>query len=155
MIIWTRFFKKLKKRKNYEDRQLSIWWLAPWMGYHIIFSPEIVKSLVRKQQHHKPFLYKILGDTFLQDGILVSDVEKWKKRRKLITPAFHTEVLESCYSTIQEKANSLCRKILETNSKPVDMKKLFRLFTTDVIMAVAMGIEIDALYLSKTVLYSV
>ena len=78
-------FQESEKRENYEDRQLSIWWLAPWLPVQLVFSPDIVKSLVKKKQHDKPFLYELLGEIFLLDGILVADVKKWKKRRKLLT----------------------------------------------------------------------
>ena len=40
-------FQESEKRENYEDRQLSIWWLAPWLPVQLVFSPDIVKSLVK------------------------------------------------------------------------------------------------------------
>ncbi|GFT66181.1 cytochrome P450 4C1 [Trichonephila clavipes] len=70
---------------------------------------------------------------------------KWRKSRKLLTPAFHFSILDESIPVFQEQSNVLVSKLQSLVGEPwVDVVPLMTACTLDVICQTAMGVNIDA-----------
>ncbi|KAF2894417.1 hypothetical protein ILUMI_11757 [Ignelater luminosus] len=89
--------------------------------------------------------YKFLGE-WLGTGLLLSDGdEKWKRHRKILTPAFHFKILEQFVDTFQSNTNILVEKLKkEVGKSSTDIYPYVNLCTLDIICETAMGTQIHA-----------
>ncbi|KAG8196950.1 hypothetical protein JTE90_009009 [Oedothorax gibbosus] len=99
----------------------------------------------------KGFEYDFIAP-MLKEGLLTSKRDKWRSRRKLLTPAFHFRILDEFIPLFNEHAK-LFAKILankmETNTY-INIAPLTSLCTLDIICETAMGKKIDALVHSES-----
>ncbi|XP_057313640.1 cytochrome P450 4C1-like [Hydractinia symbiolongicarpus] len=93
----------------------------------------------------KANLYWILFD-WLGSGLLTSYGSKWRKRRRLITPTFHFNILNDFTSIFVEHSESLVAKFkLECDTgKAIDVQVPISLAALDVICETAMGVKINS-----------
>ncbi|CAN7993836.1 unnamed protein product, partial [Ixodes hexagonus] len=70
---------------------------------------------------------------------------KWRKRRKMLTPAFHFRVLESCMTIFNDQAKVLLRKLHESSDLGyVDIFPMMTHCSLDVLCEAAMGIKLQS-----------
>jgi len=83
---------------------------------------------------------------WLGEGLVTSNRNKWKMRRKILTPAFHFRILNDFLPIMNEHANVLVGKLKlvteKSQSSPIDIVKHLTLCTLDVICDTAMGIKV-------------
>lgn len=88
--------------------------------------------------------YRTLKD-WLGDGLLISGGDKWARNRRLLTPAFHFDILKPYIDVYNDSANVLIEKL----GKFADEKTEFDVFqqicmcTLDIILRCAFSYEID------------
>ncbi|KAL3202637.1 hypothetical protein MRX96_042358 [Rhipicephalus microplus] len=88
--------------------------------------------------------YQFLGPV-LGEGLLTSTGNKWRSRRKLLTPAFHFRVLDSCVGIFNEQARVLLQKIRDSSQLDfVDLFPMMTHCTLDVLCESSMGIHLGA-----------
>ncbi|GIY59144.1 cytochrome P450 4V2 [Caerostris darwini] len=96
-------------------------------------------TLIEKSAEYK-FLHPWLGT-----GLLTRPAEKWRHRRKLLTPAFHFTILEDFIPVFQEQSSILVSKLQDITKEPwVDIVPLLTSSTLDIICQTAMGVTINA-----------
>ncbi|XP_042658780.1 cytochrome P450 4F22 [Tyto alba] len=78
-------------------RHGCLWWLSPWTPILRLFHPDTLRPVLLapaivapKDQLFYGFLKPWLGD-----GLLLSRGQKWARHRRLLAPAFHSDVLRS------------------------------------------------------------
>uniref|UniRef100_R4FQF2 Putative p450 enzyme n=1 Tax=Rhodnius prolixus TaxID=13249 RepID=R4FQF2_RHOPR len=109
----------------------------------LLHQPDDLEILLGSATHiKKGFEYEILK-SWLNEGLLLSTGEKWRHRRKLLTPAFHFRILEDNLQSLNKHARYLLRNILEQDGKPFAADQLVTLCTLDVICETAMGISLN------------
>ncbi|RWS24152.1 cytochrome P450 4c3-like protein, partial [Leptotrombidium deliense] len=81
---------------------------------------------------------------WLGTGLLTSSGEKWRSRRKFLTPSFHFRILNDFIPTMNKHFRYLVEKLRQENGKPVDVVTHVQLATLDVICETAMGVCINA-----------
>ncbi|XP_035219899.1 cytochrome P450 4V2-like isoform X2 [Stegodyphus dumicola] len=88
--------------------------------------------------------YRFL-EPWLGTGLLTSSGEKWRTRRKLLTPSFHFRILMDFLVIFNEQSQVLVKKIgsLGSNSA-TDIVPLIKMCTLDIICETAMGVHINA-----------
>ncbi|KAM7353952.1 putative cytochrome P450 4ac1 [Cochliomyia hominivorax] len=93
----------------------------------------------------KNVIYDLLKP-FLGDGLLISTNEKWHFRRKILTPAFHFNVLQSFQEIFKEESLKLLEKLQKLENNTLDVTEIITEFTLNNICETAMGIKLDDIH---------
>uniref|UniRef100_A0A2Y9D1T1 Cytochrome P450 n=1 Tax=Anopheles dirus TaxID=7168 RepID=A0A2Y9D1T1_9DIPT len=98
----------------------------------------------------KGLIYSLTHD-FLGIGLLNSTGAKWQHRRRILTPAFHFNILPSFLLTFQEECRSLVAQLEPFAEKgtPVALQPVATKFTLNTICETAMGIKLDSMTLAN------
>lgn len=93
----------------------------------------------------KSLIYYFLR-SFLGSGLLTSNGSKWQHRRKILTPAFHFNILKQFHQTIKNETDSVT-EIIKNDNNPngIDVNTLMSRFTLNTICETAMGVKISTL----------
>ncbi|OTF79672.1 hypothetical protein BLA29_003621, partial [Euroglyphus maynei] len=95
----------------------------------------------------KDTFYEMLKP-WLNEGLLTSASKKWRSRRKMLTPAFHFNILEQFLPIMNEQAHILSQVIQDRQTKAgddyIDVVPLITNATLDVISETAMGVKIES-----------
>ena len=77
-------------------------WRFGWMWFHQANDPNLVHEILVRQasRFHKTPRNKAVFRDVLGEGLLVSDGEYWKRQRRLVGPAFHSQRISSYGQTM-------------------------------------------------------
>jgi cytochrome P450 len=120
-----------------------------WIGPipNIIFHKQDRLDLLFSSSKHtkKGFSYDLFRD-WLKDGLLLSYGDKWSYRRRLITPAFHFDILKDFFIIMNDEAAILIDILKKLASKQDVVNVLPRIShaSLDIICQTAMGLNVDA-----------
>lgn len=83
-----------------------------------VCSPEEAEPLLNSTKHlDKSSDYRFMNP-WIGDGLLISTGDKWKSRRKLLTPSFHFTILHDFIGVFNEQSKILLEKMmLEADGK--------------------------------------
>ncbi|KAJ8915093.1 hypothetical protein NQ315_014348 [Exocentrus adspersus] len=107
-----------------------------------IMTPDDVEKVINSKAHSiKGRIYHSFTG-WLGDGLLLSHGEKWKSRRRLLTPAFHFTILQEFLNIFNTQAEHLVNEIEKSCKKPyIDVVKPVTEFTLCSIVDTSMGIK--------------
>ncbi|KAI4465949.1 cytochrome p450 family 4 [Holotrichia oblita] len=92
----------------------------------------------------KSDLYKLVK-RWLGTGLLTSGGNKWRKHRKIITPAFHFQILEEFIDVFNSASDVLVEKLnAAPNKASIDIYPFIARCTLDIICETAMGTSVNA-----------
>ncbi|CAH2087254.1 unnamed protein product [Euphydryas editha] len=114
---------------------------------------EIVLSHSRNIKKNKPYDFI---KPWLGTGLLISTGSKWHRRRKILTPTFHFDILKSFMKVFEEKTKNLVvdlKRRVSEGSGVVDVMPFMSDFTLYTICETAMGITLDSDKSEATVKY--
>ncbi|XP_054711577.1 cytochrome P450 4c3-like [Uloborus diversus] len=132
---------------SYVFRKEGMWLF--WGGLKkilILYKAETVEPILNSNEIlGKGFEYEFVTP-MLKEGLLTSTKEKWRYRRKLLTPAFHFRILDEFIPVFNEQAKILAKKLAEAmeTKQWVNAAPLISLCTLDIICETAMGTKINA-----------
>uniref|UniRef100_A0A8C8SKV6 Cytochrome P450 family 4 subfamily F member 8 n=1 Tax=Pelusios castaneus TaxID=367368 RepID=A0A8C8SKV6_9SAUR len=115
---------------------LCLWWLAPWCPVLRLFHPEAIKPVLLQSAAvapKDPLFYGFLKP-WLGDGLLLSDGLKWGRHRRLLTPAFHFNILKLYVKTFNQSADIMhakWRRLVASGCPILDMFEQISLMTLD------------------------
>lgn len=139
-------FRFLKSSHLLTQRQgLFRVWIGP---YPIVYcsTAEIAEQVLSRNDLTTKGMQYRFAKAWLGSGLLTAGGEKWKKQRKILTPAFHFKILESFLPIMESNGNVLITKLDEvlSNKKRLveDLSELMLSCTLGVICETAMGIEV-------------
>ncbi|KAK2169193.1 hypothetical protein LSH36_12g34012 [Paralvinella palmiformis] len=121
-----------------------------WFGHFTptvqVYDPEAAKVILKTAEPKPPQFggYRLLKP-WLGNGLLVSGGSKWARNRRLLTPAFHFDILKS-YMIINNKCTQVFLDKLarwSTSNKHFDMLTHISLLTLDVILRCAFSYDND------------
>ncbi|ENN83531.1 hypothetical protein YQE_00113, partial [Dendroctonus ponderosae] len=92
-----------------------------------LLRPDDMELVLSQMKHMKKSrLYKFLGG-WLGEGLLTSSGQKWQRKRKLLTPAFHFNVLQKFLDIFNEETINMVKQIEEMNAQSLGGKPLINL----------------------------
>uniref|UniRef100_F6QL11 Uncharacterized protein n=1 Tax=Callithrix jacchus TaxID=9483 RepID=F6QL11_CALJA len=112
------------------------WWVGPWHAIVRIFHPTCIKpvlfapaAIAPKDEVFYGFLKPWLGD-----GLLLSAGDKWSRHRRMLTPAFHFNILKPYMKIFNESVNIMhgkWQRLASEGSARLDMFEHISLMTLD------------------------
>lgn len=123
----------IKKTQSCEHKYFAHW--IPGMLVINLMQAKDVEVILSSTKHsNKSFIYGFLHE-FLKTGLLTSNGKKWIERRRLLTPAFHFNILQQFHTTFKEHSDQLLEDIkIETQNKNgTDIHDMVSKFTLNTI----------------------
>ncbi|XP_075615584.1 cytochrome P450 4B1 isoform X2 [Balearica regulorum gibbericeps] len=113
-------------------------WFGPALPSLIIHHPEYAKSILGRIDRKSNMPYKFLVP-WIGQGLLILAGSKWSQHRKLLTPAFHHDVLKSYVALMSDSVKVMLDKWEKKNTerKSVELFQDVSLMTLDSIMKCA------------------
>lgn len=81
---------------------------------------------------------------WLGTGLLISTGQKWHSRRKVLTPAFHFQILEQFIEVFDKQSSIFVSNLIKFKDQDVDVLPFVALCALDVICETSMGVDINA-----------
>jgi len=122
-------------------------WIGPLLSMQQVYHPDINKILLKLPGPKSNIIYDYFRD-WIGDGLVLLDGEKWKKHRKLVTPAFHFNVLKQYTKTFVDCADVMLDKFEDMTSEPIDVSEHLSLMTLDSILICAYSRKTDCQFKS-------
>ncbi|EFA09279.1 cytochrome P450 4c3 isoform X2 [Tribolium castaneum] len=119
--------------------------IGPFHRYILVSNYDFLECVLSStklssKSHNYNFLRPWLGT-----GLLTSDGAKWKTHRRILTPAFHFQILEQFIEVFEKCGNTLLEKLRnEVDKETCDIYPYVTMCTLDIICESIMGISINA-----------
>ncbi|XP_060078409.1 cytochrome P450 4A25-like [Ylistrum balloti] len=122
-------------------------WLFFLFPTFLVCHPDTAKLLLRSSEP-KAKRFSMVYRSFLPwlgDGLLISDGQKWERNRKLLTPAFHFDILQPYVNIYNKVADILLDKLLSESKsgQSVEVAGPVGLATLDTMLRCAFSYEGD------------
>ncbi|XP_028749361.1 cytochrome P450 4F3 isoform X1 [Peromyscus leucopus] len=117
-------------------RDVCCWWVGPWQPVIRIFHPAFIKPVLLAPASVAPkdtVFYSFLKP-WLGDSLLMSAGEKWSRHRRMLTPAFHFNILKPYVKIFNASTNIMHAKwqhLASKGSARLDMFEHISLMTLD------------------------
>uniref|UniRef100_A0A9J7XE43 Cytochrome P450, family 4, subfamily V, member 2b n=1 Tax=Cyprinus carpio carpio TaxID=630221 RepID=A0A9J7XE43_CYPCA len=139
------FFNQIIEGTN-ENRHLPLAkvWVGP-VPFLILYHAENIEVVLSNSRHlDKSYSYRFLHP-WLGTGLLTSTGEKWRNRRKMLTPTFHFSILSDFLEVMNEQTDILIKKMQKhIDGEPFNCFSYITLCALDIICETAMGKKIYA-----------
>ncbi|BES99784.1 Cytochrome P450-like protein [Nesidiocoris tenuis] len=109
----------------------------------ITCDPDVIKAVLNNAKYTKKGNPYYLMKPWLGEGLLTSEGEKWKRRRKILTPSFHNKFGELNVGIMNRHAQVLVTEILERSGTPENIWPILKRYGLKVILETSMGIAQD------------
>lgn len=99
-------------------------WVGPFFVYLQGYYPDFVKTLLSSDEPKDDFAYRFLRP-WIGDGLLTSHGAKWKRNRRLLTPAFHFDILKTylaCTNQATTELMDVWSEKLQSNSNFIEVE---------------------------------
>ncbi|XP_053753049.1 cytochrome P450 4F3-like isoform X2 [Panthera pardus] len=121
---------------SHSFRDVHLWWMGPFYPLLRFVHPKFVAPLLQAPATVVPrdkFFYSFLRP-WLGDGLLLTAGDKWSHHRRLLTPAFHFEILKSYVKIFNKSADIMhakWKRLVSEGSTRLDMFEHISLMTLD------------------------
>ncbi|XP_012064324.1 PREDICTED: cytochrome P450 4d2-like [Atta cephalotes] len=118
-------------------------WCGP-IAFVSIHHPDDLEKVLSSTKEHlsKGYLYDSLIP-WLGTGLLTSEGIKWHKRRKILTPTFHFNILKQFVEILINEGNRMVKFLKDTNGSVNDLMFLVSHHTMNAIVETAMGTSLQ------------
>ncbi|XP_050022597.2 cytochrome P450 4V2-like [Dermacentor andersoni] len=125
--------------KQFEEKGMFCFYIGSRPCVTVFKAEHIEAVLNNHATQSKASTYWLLH-SWLGTGLLTSSGDKWKSRRRMLTPAFHFKILEDFVGPMNAMARLTAAKIEEQLSKPwIDVVPLAASCTLNVLLETIMG----------------
>ncbi|XP_047509668.1 cytochrome P450 4C1-like [Pieris napi] len=111
--------------------------------YINIYHPEdieIILSNTKYNEKDEPYTYL---KPWLREGLLISNGLKWRKRRKMLTQAFHFNILRKYAVTFVEQTDAFLNKVQAEAGKDMNLISLITMSTLEIMCETTMGTSLS------------
>ena len=125
--------------------KISTFWLGP-VPLIIVAHPDAAEVILKGSKHiEKSLVYNFLHP-WLGTGLLTASGDKWKQRRRLITPSFHFNILQDFLDVMNEQSQIMIGNIKNqlAEKQKIDVGKAVTMCALDTICETAMGQAVNA-----------
>lgn len=123
---------------SYVSRFFGLW------NYHVCSAKDAEIVLGSSKHINKRNIYNFLHP-FLKTGLLTSNGEKWHYRRRMLTPAFHFDILKEYYEVFKEESDKLVLSLRNAVETELNIVPIATQFTLNTICESAMGVKLSDL----------
>lgn len=112
----------------------------------VIGDPEILKKVLIKDFNTFPNRRPIrFGDPVVDKGVGLLEGEDWKRVRSILTSLSTGSKLRKIFNLVDDCANSTIERLSKAakSGDSIDIKKLFGIFSIDIIASCAFGVKLD------------
>ncbi|KAK0410498.1 hypothetical protein QR680_005160 [Steinernema hermaphroditum] len=130
--------------QNPEKGKVARVWLSG-LPFVLLYGPKECEAVLGSSKMlNKPLQYSFLSP-WIGEGLLISKPLKWRPRRKLLTPAFHYDILKDFVGVYNRHSNTLLGKFEDMiDDQFHDIFHTVTLCTLDIICEAALGTNINA-----------
>ncbi|XP_076879046.1 cytochrome P450 4V7 [Brachyhypopomus gauderio] len=139
------FFNQIVEGTNENrHRPLVKIWLGP-IPFLVLYHAETIEPVLSSSRHlDKSYPYRFL-QPWLGTGLLTSTGDKWRRRRKMLTPSFHFSILADFLEVMNEQSEILVQKMQDhVGGEPFNCFSYITLCALDIICETAMGKKVYA-----------
>ncbi|XP_062975090.1 ultra-long-chain fatty acid omega-hydroxylase [Elgaria multicarinata webbii] len=117
-------------------RQTFLTWMGPFLPFLSLIHPDYIKPVITASAAIAPkdeLFYGFLKP-WLGDGLLLSSGKKWGKHRRMLTPAFHFDILKPYMNIFNQSTDIMhakWRKLASAGPASLDMFEQISLMTLD------------------------
>ncbi|XP_072942427.1 cytochrome P450 4C1-like isoform X1 [Epargyreus clarus] len=108
-----------------------------------IYTPDDIEIVTSSMKHNEKSIVYTLLRPWLRDGLLLSKGTKWQNRRKVLTSAFHFNVLRQYFINLEENNQRFVQTLEKTNEEIHDIVPLISEFTLNSLCESAMGTKLN------------
>ncbi|XP_074596375.1 cytochrome P450 4C1-like [Brevipalpus obovatus] len=134
--------KELEYYHEFVDRKLYVMWNM-WTPILMVLDPQGANDILSKKNYLlKGFNYKYFRP-WIGDGLLTSTSTKWHARRKLITPAFHFDILDHFAPIMIEHSKDFHKFLIKSSGKDnnwISINHHLSSLTLEVLLETTMGL---------------
>ncbi|GMR47782.1 hypothetical protein PMAYCL1PPCAC_17977, partial [Pristionchus mayeri] len=142
-VIASRVVSKMNRNVRESGIQLvKLWFLGE--NVYMPTNGETLKDIIDSSEEiTKGGEYEVFVP-WLGRGLLISTEDKWRSRRKMLTPTFHFSMLDG-YVAIMNRHAKICVDVLEERAgKELDMYAVVKMCALDIICEAAMGKDLNS-----------
>uniref|UniRef100_A0A1B0AEJ7 Cytochrome P450 n=1 Tax=Glossina pallidipes TaxID=7398 RepID=A0A1B0AEJ7_GLOPL len=110
--------------------------------YNIINAEDAEQLFLSQPLTTKAIMYDLLQPV-LGDGLLISHEEKWHLRRKMLTPAFHFNILQTFNEIFKEESLKLLEKLKHLQHDRVNISDVIDEFSLNNVCETALGVKLN------------
>lgn len=104
-----------------------------WLKIFDVCRAKDAEKILGSSKHiEKGEIYNLLNP-FLKTGLLTSGGDKWHKRRRLLTPTFHFDILKEFFEMFREESDKLVGSLMFEDNKELNIIPVATQFTLNTI----------------------
>lgn len=135
---------KYQRTTTAEYPKVSRGWMGPFLPVVFVYHPDTIRVVLKSSAPKSSSTYGLI-EPWIGTGLLVANGAKWKRNRRLLTPAFHFDVLKS-YQLINNKTSNVFLKKMDKYASSGEYFEVFTnvsRLTLDTMLQSAFAYEID------------
>lgn len=134
------YLQDIASKSIEEDVTIAYYGPQPFL---ICISPIAFEAILSSCVNlNKSFIYQMMKP-WMGNGVLTSDKDIWRTRRKILTPAFHFKILRNFLPIMNRRTNDVVQKLLTMEDKSLDILPVLRLAAFGMLFETSMGVNID------------
>ncbi|KAG8037299.1 hypothetical protein G9C98_005509 [Cotesia typhae] len=142
LVVSPENFWKFHRRFAKEFYPIYKYWIGTWPVVNV-YHPDDLKAIFSNSKNSEKSEFYDFLRPWLQNGLVTSEGEKWKSRRRILTPAFHLRNFDEYIESIVDHTGRLVKKLKSESTSDGVVKELLPLLSThtlNIIYESAMGV---------------